>query len=173
MNYWFIVHDLKAYGQHKNLIGSRLKEPGVYKPWFKQFSEIKKGDKIVYYATRSNVIVGIFDVASEMRYLANDPHWNSMVYTIKPAEIPPDGFYVDFKKALAFDPQAKFDLFPKKETWYSYLQGKTCRKLTEHDFQLINGYLQNPEYLIKIEEVTIPDTEWHKKVLMYPLMILY
>lgn len=65
MNYWFIVHDLKAYGQHKDLIGCRLKEPGVYQPWFKQFSEIKKGDKIVYYAAGSNVIIGIFAVDSE------------------------------------------------------------------------------------------------------------
>jgi hypothetical protein len=164
MNYWFIVHDLKAYAQHSDLIGCRVKRPGVHEPLLRLFAEIKKGDRIVYYTTKNNVVVGIFDVVSDMTYLANDSHWKEiMVYMIKPMEMPPEGFYLDFKKALLSDKTAKFDLFPQKEKWYLYLQGKTCRKLTEHDYQLIRDYLKKPEYLIKKEEVKVKETKWHKK----------
>jgi predicted RNA-binding protein len=164
MNYWFIVHDLKAYEQHRNLIGCRVKQSGVQEPWFRQFAEIRKGDRIVYYAIKNNVIVGIFDVISDITYLTSDPHWKEiMVYGIKPAEMPVEGYYVAFKKALLSDKATKFDLFPKKEKWYAYLQGKTCRKLTEHDYQLIREYLKKTEYLIKKEEVIVTETKWHKK----------
>lgn len=98
-----------------------------------------------------------------MRYLADDPHWNSMVFNIRPVEMPPDGYFVDLKKAISLERQTKFDLFPKKETWYSYLQGKTCRKLTEHDFQIFREYLEKSEYLIRVQEVNVPETKWHKK----------
>jgi hypothetical protein len=164
MNYWFIVHDLKAYEQHKDLIGCRIKKSGEQQPRFRQFGEIKKGDNIVYYATKNNVIVGIFVVDSDMRYLANDPHWNSMVFNINPASMPPDGYYVDLKKALLSDKQAKFDLFPKKEKWYAYLQGKTCRKLSEHDYRLISEYLEKSEYLVRKEDVEVKETKWHRRL---------
>jgi hypothetical protein len=129
----------------------------------KQFAEIKKGDKIVYYASKNCVIVGIFDVVSDITYLEKDPYWNEiMVYSIRPAEMPPEGYYLDFKKLL-FSETVKFDLFPKKEKWYTYLQGKTCRKLTEHDYQIIKNNLNNPEYLIEKDKVKIIETKWHKE----------
>ncbi len=163
MGFWFVVHDLKAYDQHSDLIGCRVKSPGLKQPWFKQFAEIKKGDKIVYYATKNNVVIGIFDVVSDITYLEKDPYWNEiMVYSIKPAIMPPEGFYLDFKKLL-FSENVKFDLFPKKEIWYAYLQGKTCRKLTEHDYKIIEANINNREYLIEKEKVKIIETKWHKK----------
>jgi hypothetical protein len=64
----------------------------------KQFAEIKKGDKIVYYASKNCVVIGIFDVVSDITYLEKDPYWNEiMVYSIRPAEMPPEGYYLDFK----------------------------------------------------------------------------
>jgi len=163
MNYWFIVHDLEAYEQHNDLIGCRVKSPSLRQPWFKQFAEIKKGDKIVYYTTKNNVVVGIFDVVSDITYLEKDPHWNEiMVYSIKPAEMPPNGFYLDFKK-LILSKTVKFDLFPKSEKWYAYLQGKTCRKLTEHDYLIVKGHLNKREYLIEKDKVKVGKTKWHKK----------
>lgn len=156
MNYWFIVHDLKAYEQHRNLIGCRVMKSGLQEPRFRQFAEIKKGDKIVYYATKNKVLVGIFDVISDLTYLPSDSHWKEiMVYEIKPFEMPTEDHYIDFKKAMLSDKIARFDLFPKKERWYDYLRGKTCRRLTEHDYQLIRKYLKKPEYLIEKEEVEV------------------
>ncbi|MEM1674382.1 MAG: hypothetical protein QXN24_05480 [Candidatus Bathyarchaeia archaeon] len=66
----------------------------------------------------------------------------------------------DFKKLL-FSENVKFDLFPNKEIWYAYLQGKTCRKLTEHDYKIIEANINNPEYLIEKEKVKIAKTKWH------------
>jgi len=160
MNYWFVVHDLKAYEEHSNLIGCRVKRQGLREPWFKQFAQIKKGDKIVYYATKDNVVVGIFDVVSDITYLENDPKWNEiMVYSISPSEIPPEGFYLNFKK-LVLSKKYRFDLFPKSEKWYTYLQGKTCRKLTEHDYLIIKENLNNSDYLIRKNKVK---TKLHRK----------
>lgn len=145
-------------------VGCRVKGPGVREPWFRQFAEIKKGDRIVYYATKNNVVVGIFDVVTDMGYLPNDPHWKEiMVYAIKPAEMPPEGFYLNFKNVLLSGKVEKFDLFPKPEKWYVYLQGKTCRKLSEHDYLIIKYYLKVPEYLIKKEAVEVKETKWHKE----------
>lgn len=163
MSLWFVVHSLRAYEQHNDMIGCKVKQPRVPEPFFRQFAEIKKGDRIVYYATKNNVIVGIFDVVSDMTYLPNDPHWKeTMVYRIKPAEMPPEGFYLDFKKVLITDKTIRFDLFPKKEIWYTYLRGKTCRKLTEDDYQIIKDYLKKPEYLIEKKAVTVEVTERHE-----------
>jgi len=48
LNRWFVVHDLLAYKQHPDMIGNIVKKPGVAKPKFSKFSEISKGDQIVY-----------------------------------------------------------------------------------------------------------------------------
>lgn len=150
MNYWFVVHDLKAYEKHGDLIGCKVKQSGVQEPSFTEFSEIRKGDKVVYYATGDHVIVGIFNVVSDMLYLPKDPYWKEiMVYRIEPAEMPAENCYVDFKKAMLSDWAVTFDLFRNKARWYDYIHGKTCRTLTEHDYRLIEGYLRNPKFLIK------------------------
>jgi len=140
-----------------------VKETGVKEPWFKQFAEIHKGDRIVYYATRDKVIVGIFDVVSDIMYLTDDPHWKEdMVYRIKPAEMPPEGFYLDFKKVVDTK-SVNFDLFPKKKNWYAYLQGKVCRKLTERDYLIVKDYLKNTEYLVEAKAFEVKVPRWRKK----------
>jgi len=104
MNHWFVVHDLKAYEQHHDLIGCKVRQSGVQEPKFSQFGEIRKGDKVVYYATGNHVIVGIFDVVSDMVYLSDDSYWKEMmVYRIKPTEMPAENYYVDFNKARLSD----------------------------------------------------------------------
>lgn len=149
MKYWLVVHDLKAYRDHIDLIGAAVKEPGVKKPWFRQFADIQKGDKVVYYATRDKVVVGIFDVVSDIMHLTDDPFWiEDMVYEIRPVEMPPEGFFLNFKKVLETR-SVRFDLFPVKKHWYAYLHGKTCRELTEHDYLIVKEHLKNPKYLKK------------------------
>jgi hypothetical protein len=100
-----------------------------------------------------------------MRYLPNDPYWDDMVFDIRPIEMPPNGYYMDFKKAISIDKRANFDLFPKKETWYSYLQGKPCRKLSEHDFLIMKDYLRRSELLVKINDVKPPETKKPKDLI--------
>ena len=163
MNRWFVVHDLLAYKQHPDMIGNVVRKSGVPKPKFSKFDEIQKGDLVVYYATRDMVVVGIFEVVSDIEYLPSDPDWKEiMVYKIRPVELPVLGNYLDFKKLIA-DSTVQFDMFPKKKSWGTYLQGKTCKLLTERDFLLIKDVLSKSEYLKSISEVEVKATRWHRK----------
>jgi len=163
LNRWFVVHDLLAYSQHSDMIGNVVKKPGVEEPRFSRFAEIQKGDLVVYYATKDYVVVGIFQVVSDMEYLPNDPHWKEiMVYKIKPVNIPLPGNYLDFKKLIA-DPTVQFDMFPKKKNWGTYLQGKTCILLTERDYLIIKDALSENRNLKSIEEIEVKATKWHRK----------
>lgn len=163
MNRWFVVHDLLAYSQHPNMIGNVVRKPGVREPKFSRFAEIKKGDQVVYYATKDSVIVGIFEVVSDIEYLPNDSDWKEvMVYKIRPVESPLPGNYLNFKKLIA-DPTVQFDMFPKKKYWGTYLQGKTCIMLTVSDYFIIRDALSGTRYVKSIEEIEVKTKQWHRK----------
>lgn len=148
MNYWFVVHDLESYNQHRDLIGAGVKE-GTRKPRYGPFGKIKKGDRIVYYAKGDMVIVGIFVVISNMRYLENDSEWGEIdVYGIRPETMPPEGYALDFK-ALLDNPDIHFKLF--RGDWRYQIWGHTCRLLPPEDFQLIKESILNRTHLKKIE----------------------
>jgi hypothetical protein len=147
------VHNLLAYKQHPELIGNKVKEHGVPEPAFLKFNDIRKGDQIVYYATRDMVIVGIFEVNSDKKHLQGDPLWNEMVvFSIEHIELPTAGYYLDLKKLLS-DPSVKLDAFPQKERWGSYIQGRACILLTERDFRTIKKAISNEEYLKNIQSI--------------------
>lgn len=163
LNYWFVVHDLLAYSQHSDMIGNVVRKSGVPEPKFSKFGDVQRGDQIVYYATKDYVVVGIFEVVSDMEYLPNDPYWKEiMIYKIKPVELPVPGNYLDFKK-LVTDPGVQFDMFPKKKRWGNYLQGKTCVLLTDRDFLIIKDAMSQKGYLRSINEIEVAPTKWHKK----------
>jgi len=161
MNYWFIIHDLLAYSQHKDMIGNIVKTTGVKQPKYSLFAEIEKGDLIVYYATKDYVVTGIFEVVSDIEYLPNDPYWKEiMVYKIKPILTPPPAKYLNFKK-LVKESKVNFDLIPNKKQWGIYLQGKTCILLTESDYLTIKNALSNSTYLKSIDKIKVIPTKWH------------
>lgn len=54
-------------------------------------------------------------------------------------------------------------MFPKKRYWGTYLQGKTCKQLTEDDYELIEVAITDKRYLKSVEETTVTVTKWHKK----------
>lgn len=163
MNRWFVVHDVLAYNQHSDMIGNVIKASGVRKPKFSTFAEIKNGDLVVYYATKDYVVVGIFQVVSDIEYLPSDQHWKEiMVYRIKPIETPPLGNYLDFKK-LVKDPNVSFKMFPNKKNWGKYLQGKTCILLTERDYLTIKDVLSKNAYLKSVHEIKVTPTKWHRE----------
>jgi len=145
------------------MIGNVVKAAGVKQPKFSSFAEIEKGDLIVYYATKDYVVVGIFEVVSDMEYLPDDPNWKEiMVYRIKPVELPVIGNYLDFKKLVA-DPTVEFDMFPKKKNWGNYLQGQTCKLLTDRDYFLIKDALSKNAYLKSVHEIKVTPTKWHRE----------
>ena len=163
MNRWFVVHDLLAYSQHPDMIGNVVKAPGVRQPRRSTFAEIEKGDRVVYYATQDCAVVGIFEVVSDIEYLPNDEHWKEiMVYRIKPIQSPPPGNYLDFRK-LVKDSSVDFDMFPKRTRWGVYLQGRTCKLLTERDYLTIEKALSGSTYLKSTQEMKIRPTKWHRE----------
>jgi signal peptidase I len=162
LNHWFVVHDL-AYNQHSDMIGNRVKIPKTQQPRSAAFAEIKKGDLVVYYAAKDYVVVGIFEVVSDIEYLPNDQHWKEiMVFRIKPVELPPLGNYLDFRKFIK-DSRVCLDLMPEKDNWGRYLQGKTCVLLSDKDYSVIESAISQNKYLKRIDEIKVSDTRWHKK----------
>lgn len=145
------------------MIGNRVKVTGMQQPRSGNFAKIKKGDSIVYYATKDYVVVGTFQIASDIEYLKNDEYWKEiMVFNIKPLKAPPEGYFLDFKQ-LVRDPRLTFDLFPQKERWGKNLQGKTCVILSDKDYSAIESAFSQNKYLRKIDEIKVSDTRWHKK----------
>lgn len=145
------------------MIGNIVKVAGVKQPKYSQFAKLKKEDKIVYYATKDYVVVGLFEVVSDMEYLHSDPNWKEiMVYRIKPTETPPIGNYFDFKK-LVKDQNVTLEMIPNKKTWGIYLQGKTCISISEEDYLKIKDSLSKPKYLKNVQKIKIAPTKWHRE----------
>jgi hypothetical protein len=152
---WWIIQSLESYKQHPDLIGCQLRENSneLKHP---RFAEIKKGDKIVYYATGDRVVVGIFEVTSESEILRNDDKWTRpiSVYHIVPSLVPPDGEVLDFK-ALLTDPDVQFKLFPKKNRWQYLIWNHYIHSLADSDVQVVRSAIQSGKYLVPlIEEET-------------------
>ena len=163
MNRWFVVHDLLAYSQHPDMIGNVVEAPGMRQPKFSAFAEIEKGDRVVYYATQDCVVVGIFEVVSDIEYLPHDRHWKEiMIYRIKPVQSPPPGNYLDLRKLIK-DPNVDFDMFPKKTSWGVYLQGQTCKLLTEKDYLTLKDSLSRSKYLKSTQGIKIRPTRWQRE----------
>lgn len=158
MKYWWIIQSLEAYNQHPDLIGCGLKE-GTERPTHLKFLEIKKGDCVVYYATGDKVLVGVFEVVSEMNLLKDDEYWgDSAIFEIKPAVMPTDGFFVDWKKLLS-DPAYSFDLFPDKERWTYKIWKHYIHPVSAKDFEMIKAAVSSHRYEVpsEVEEKTISE----------------
>jgi hypothetical protein len=135
-NYWIVVHDLKAYKEHPNLIGKEIRLRG-------KIDSIKPRDKIVYYCTGDSVIRGTFDVVSSGYILRNDQFWigEHVVYDIEPRWLAKEPTFVGMSnllstlvKPLKIFPIGKFE--PIK------LKGRTIVKIIESDFKTIEKALK-------------------------------
>jgi len=166
-DYWLILHDLLAYEQHSDMICNFIRENSRSrwrKPESVLFSKIRKGDQIVYYITKHSLVLGIFEVVSDMFWPEKDEHWSNVAaFRIKPLTLPPQGCFFDFKK-LVRNRQVTFDMFPKKEIWYNYLQGQTAKRITQRDFRQIERHLNDPKYLVPQKTYAITKTEWHQEL---------
>lgn len=146
---WFIIQSLESYSQHPDRIGSSLKE-GSSEPKHGLFKEIKRGDKIAYYATGDMVIVGIFEVISEsMEVMKDDKDWGTLgVYRIKPDVLPKDGEFVDFK-SLLYSPDVSLELFPEKDKWRYKIWNHYIHRLSDNDLATIRGSIVDLKHTIK------------------------
>ena len=132
------------------MIGCGIKK-GTSIPIHKKFSEIEKGDHIVYYATGDMVLIGIFEVISERDTMHNDEDWGDrLVYHIKPAFMPNEDYFVDWKELL-FEQDVSFDLFPVKERWQFKIWNKYIHPLSQADYELIKKGILSHKYETTIE----------------------
>jgi hypothetical protein len=83
MDYWLVQHDIEAYWDRPNAIGSL--KPRALKD--RNFRQIRKSDKIVYYAKQKRTL-GIFQVTSdqwtELKSWSKARKGVHMAYEIKP-----------------------------------------------------------------------------------------
>ena len=149
-----VLHSLTSFSEHPDMIGV-VSGKGSIDPIYHPFAKIKKRDKIAYYAIRDCVIVGIFNVASEMEYLEDEIWGPSCVFKITPETLPPPHEVLDFKR-LVQNPDVQFDLFPQKKNWQQYVRGHACRPLTDRDFTIIRRRLMDGKDLIRFPEVRPP-----------------
>ena len=163
-SYYFVVHDMMAYFQHGDMICCKIRpetEPKQLKPKQPMFRKIRKGDKIVYYAAGSYVILGIFIVRSDMEYYS-DVMWPSVfVRQIEPDLLPPKGEYLHIKKLL-FESNYRFDIFPNKRLWHTALRGKTLKNITKLDYDKFRRNLNESRFLVRRNEIKIPVTTWQR-----------
>lgn len=134
------------------MIGCRVKRHGVRKAWYGPFNKIQKGDKIVYYATGDRIIVGTFEIISDIKYLEKDPYWGEiMVFEIKPDVTLSPEKYLDFR-SLLYDKDTKLQLFPDKKRWAYQLWGHSCRTISENDFNFIREKIKSSSLIVSLKE---------------------
>ena len=119
------------------------------------FRKIRKGDKIVYYAAGSYVILGIFTVKSDMEYYSDKIWPNVFVRKIEPDLLPPKGKYLHIKKLL-FESNYTFDVFPNKRLWHTALRGKTLKRLTKADYDKFGRNLSESRFLVSRDKTRRP-----------------
>ncbi len=174
MNKWLVVHSLEAFSQNPRMIGfigkNRLDgspavdEKGNRIPASKKVSQIKPGDRIVYYCLGDSVIKGIYEVGQDS--YDKEPKWpdSPFQFEIKPI-IELDEPY-DFKPLVG-----SLDLFkdlPDRRGWGLKLHGiyNALRLLTDNDYNTIEKALSNATPGGKGEEPedTFPEYRQHLKL---------
>ena len=151
---WFIIHNIESYNQHSDMIGCKIRNNRNRKPFFKAFNNIKKGDEIIYYSTGNYLIIGIFEVVSNIFYHEDDVWKKVMAYKIKPKTMPEKGMFLDFKK-LYKTKDVYFDFIPKVSKWGVYLLGKICMPISHEDKNIIKNAFLDSKYLISKEKIKI------------------
>lgn len=163
---WFIIQSLQSYSEHQDWIGCALKED-TEDPIHGLFRRIRKGDKVVYYATGDKVVVGVFEVVSdEMQIVHGDKYWSDpiAIYRLRQFTMPPKGKYLDFKKLL-FSKGNSFELFPDKENWRYVLWNHYIHQLSNKDLSTIQKSLSDSRFLMTTENGEAVNSKDQEKVI--------
>jgi hypothetical protein len=136
MNYWLIIHSLKAFDQHPDLIGTEEKLS-------KKITGVCKGDKIVYYATGDSVIVGTFDVIGKKQHVEDDDSWQGphVCMKIKARKLASRPLFIKIHDFIA-NMAPPLSLFPDRKFVPVKLKDKTAVKITEKDFKAIEKFIK-------------------------------
>jgi len=137
MKYWFIIHSLPAYNAHNDYIGKEKKRAG-------KIENVKKGDKIVYYATGDSVIVGTFDVITSKKEWTDDEHWKGphICMKIKPRKLAKAPHYIRIQDLLR-QIETPLSIFRDRKFKGIKFKDRTSVEITEKDFESIEKYIKS------------------------------
>lgn len=138
MNYYLVIHDVLSFHQHGDWIGKTgSKTPA-------EFSNLKRGDGIVYYCLRDSVITGAFRVAGTAKIVTDDPHWKGphTVVPITPVAKAKPPRYISVKQMLE-ELEPPLSIFPDRKLSGIKLRGRTLVPITKQDFQAVRKYIPN------------------------------
>jgi len=133
--YWFVIHTLESYRQHDDYIGKEKKKA-------KKIEKIKRGDKIVYYATGDSVVVGTFDVIRKEEW-ENDVHWPGphVVMKIKPRIIAQEPFIPMNELVEKIIPP--LSIFPNRKFLPIKFKDRTAVEINKSDFAKIERFIKS------------------------------
>lgn len=137
MKSWLVIHSLEAFRQHPDYIGTGQKKAA-------KIERIKKGDKIVYYATGDSVIVGTFDVAKGREPWTEDESWVGPMVCMKisPRFLSKPPQFVPIQDVIKkIDPP--LNLFPNRKFAPILLKGRTSIELTNQEFKNIEKFIRS------------------------------
>lgn len=163
MKKWLIVHSLESFKQNSRMIGFAAKtapdgspildNDGNPIPALGRVSEIRPGDRIIYYGKGDSVIKGIYEIVQS--HYARETQWPDSPFQFETKPIVELEEPYDFKLLLP-----SLDLFKhlsELRKWGSSLMGITnaIKPLPEHDYELIENALIEAQEQIGKEKVII------------------
>lgn len=174
MNRWLIVHSLESFSQNPRMIGfvgknrldgsPALDSKGNPTPASTTVSEIRPGDRIVYYCLGDSVVKGIYEIVQP--YYAKETNWpeSPFQFEIKPIMELDESY--DFKPLVG-----SLDLFkdlPDPRRWGLKLRGiyNAIRPLTENDYNTIEKALiaAKQESGVEEDKSGLPDYRKHLRL---------
>jgi len=144
MKYWLIIHSLEAYREHPDFIGVGKNRSG-------KIAKVKRGDRIVYYATGDSVVVGTFDVIKGKEEWTNDKAWNGHMVCMKtkPRIIAKPPHYLPIHDLIErIDPA--LSLFPNRKFVPIKFKDRTAVEINIRDFKGIEKLLKSYRPLINL-----------------------
>lgn len=136
MKYWFVIHDFKAHSIEPNRIGKEMRLRG-------KISGIKKGDKVLYYATGDMVVINSYDVVSNGHEYTSDHQispWDGTNWAYKIKErckklkVP-----VPIKEIVD---SVSFSYFPNKKFRPIIFKGRTSIEISKKEFEAVENFLR-------------------------------
>ena len=150
---WFATHDVISYLNDPNKIicGFRTENRRLTdKPVIPCFKEIALGDKVVYYAFERHLILGLFQIVSELKSGTNYNNQKIQYYDVERlSRINDDGF-LDVAK-LAEQGKDKFEAFEHGILCTNGEDVNAVKEIGEADYAKIEQYLNQKKLLSRIE----------------------
>lgn len=135
--YWFIIHDLEAYHDHPDYIGKEKKRAG-------KIDKVKKGDRIIYYATGDSVVVGTFDVVKGKEEWIKDERWEGphICMKIKPHFTTKPPHFVPIRDLIE-QIDTPISIFQNRKFIPIKFKDRTAVEITNKDFRGIESYIKS------------------------------